>query len=440
MFVDEIWLEVAGGRGGSGAVSFRREKYVPRGGPDGGDGGDGGSVYLQADPGKHSFLDLHYRRRQRAGNGGNGAGGRRNGRRGTDLIIPVPLGTIAEDGRGFLGELTLPGQRLLVAAGGGGRTGNNAVCYCVAPGAAAGGKGTAGRRRRIYLELKLMAQGLVGFPNAGKSTLLSRILQPVHVWRLTPLPPLRPTWAWLTPGGKLCGSRFARPDRGAHQGAGLGHRFLRHVERNLVLLLSSISPPDAVPEPQPPTASSCGVETLQRKPRRISPRGGRKQARSDRGGGKPGEAARRGGRARRGPAGSARHFRGHRRRRAPLVRQLAVMVAAAARSLPEPGADAPAALRAAAGAPCVYLVKAEDAYIVSGRGSKGGRPTDFENEESLRRFQLYCRRSDLDDFCGKRRCRRGYNPNRQKNSIMSAMRRWEKSHDQEEGRITPRLD
>jgi GTP-binding protein len=405
VFVDEIWLEVAGGRGGSGAVSFRREKYVPRGGPDGGDGGDGGSVYLQADPGKHSFLDLHYRRRQRAGNGGNGAGGRRNGRRGTDLIIPVPLGTIARDEQGaFLGELTLPGQRLLVAAGGAGGRGNSRFVTASRRAPRLAEKGLPGEERRIYLELKLMAQvGLVGFPNAGKSTLLSRISAARPRVAPYPFTTTAPNLGVVDAGE---GESFVAADlpgliEGAHQGAGLGHRFLRHVERNLVLLFVIDLSPDAVPEPatayrQLLRELKLYNESLAAYPRVVA---GNKLDLTG--------AAENLEKLRAAVAEleedppavhgiSAATGAGV----APLVRQLAVMVAAQpARSLPEPGADAPAASARLRARPAFSLVKEEDAYIVSGPGiERAAARTDFENEESLRRFQLYCRRSGLDDF------------------------------------------
>ena len=262
MFVDEIWLEVAGGRGGSGAVSFRREKYVPMGGPDGGDGGDGGSVYLQADPEKHSFMDLRYRRRQRAGNGGDGAGGRRNGRRGADLIIPVPPGTIVKDDQGaFLGDLTAPGQKLLVAAGGAGGRGNRHFTSARRRAPRLAEKGLPGEERRINLELKLMAQvGLVGFPNAGKSTLLARISAARPRVAPYPFTTTAPNLGVVDAGE---GESFVVADlpgliEGRTKGRAWGTVFSGMWNATWSCFLSSISPRQPIPNRWLPTASCCG--------------------------------------------------------------------------------------------------------------------------------------------------------------------------------------
>ncbi len=251
IFVDEIWLEVSGGRGGNGALSFRREKYIPRGGPDGGDGGDGGSVFLIVDPSRHSFLDLRYRRRQRAAGGADGGTQKRHGRRGADLLIPVPPGTLVRDEQGrLLADLTLPDQKVKVAAGGEGGRGNSRFATSRHQAPRHAEKGLPGEERKIYLELKLLAQvGLVGFPNAGKSTLLARISSARPKIAGYPFTTLTPQLGIVETGG---GENFVVADlpgliTGAHRGAGLGHRFLRHVERNLLLLLVVDLAPGAQP-------------------------------------------------------------------------------------------------------------------------------------------------------------------------------------------------
>ena len=252
MFVDELELEVVGGRGGDGMVSFRREKYVPKGGPDGGDGGDGGSVYLLADPSKHSFLDLRYKRRLRAQSGVNGRTKNRHGALGADLFVPVPLGTIVYDEqKRLIADLIRPGQRALVAEGGKGGKGNARFASSRRRVPRLAEKGLPGTERIINLELKLMAQvGLVGFPNAGKSTLLGRISEAKPKTASYPFTTLTPNLGVVKVGDQ---GSFVMADmpgliKGAHRGAGLGHQFLRHVERNLLLLflidLSSEAHPD----------------------------------------------------------------------------------------------------------------------------------------------------------------------------------------------------
>lgn len=253
IFVDEIWLEVSGGRGGDGAVSFRREKFVPRGGPDGGDGGDGGSVFLVADPSKQSFLDLRYQRHQRAPSGTNGRTKNRYGRRGADLVIPVPPGTLVRNEEGdLLTDLAFPGKKVKVAAGGAGGRGNKRFATSRNQAPRHAEKGLPGEQRKIYLELKLLAQvGLVGFPNAGKSTLLSRITSARPKVADYPFTTLAPQLGLVETER---GESFVVADlpgliTGAHRGAGLGHRFLKHVERNLLLLMVIDLSPMARPEP-----------------------------------------------------------------------------------------------------------------------------------------------------------------------------------------------
>lgn len=253
MFVDELKLLVRGGRGGNGVVSFRREKYVPKGGPDGGDGGDGGSVYLWADLTKHSFLDLRYRHVLKAADGGHGRSKNRHGAAGADLLVPVPLGTVVRDEKqNVIADLTVPDQKALVARGGRGGKGNARFASSRRRVPRLAEKGLPGVERNIFLELKLMAQvGLVGFPNAGKSTLLSRITEAKPKVASYPFTTLTPNLGVVRVGD---GESFIVADlpgliEGAHEGAGLGHRFLRHVERNLLLLFLIDLSPGAHPDP-----------------------------------------------------------------------------------------------------------------------------------------------------------------------------------------------
>lgn len=253
MFVDEVQLEVKGGKGGDGAATFRREKYVPRGGPDGGDGGDGGSVYLWADSSRHSFLDLRYRRHLKAGKGSSGKGGRMNGRKGEDLLVPVPPGTTVKDKDGnIICDLTRSGQKVLVAAGGVGGRGNRSFKSSRRQSPRLAEKGAPGEEKLICLELKLISQvGLVGLPNAGKSTLLTRISAARPKIDSYPFTTMEPVLGVVEMGE---GQSFIAADlpgliEGAHRGAGLGHRFLRHVERNLILLLVIDLSPEASPDP-----------------------------------------------------------------------------------------------------------------------------------------------------------------------------------------------
>ncbi len=253
MFVDELEILVSGGRGGNGVVSFRREKYVPMGGPDGGDGGSGGSVIFWADPSKHSFLDLRNRRIVKAAPGEHGSGNNRQGAMGADYVVPVPPGTIVRDRDGnLLADLTMPGQKAVVARGGKGGKGNARFAGSRRRVPRMAENGLPGEEKAIFLELKLMAQvGLVGFPNAGKSTLLSRISAARPKVASYPFTTLFPNLGVVKAGED---SSFIVADlpgliEGAHEGAGLGHRFLKHVERNLLLLFLIDLSPDAHPGP-----------------------------------------------------------------------------------------------------------------------------------------------------------------------------------------------
>lgn len=241
-FKDRVRLYVSAGNGGDGCVAFRREKYVPRGGPSGGDGGRGGSVYIEATPQADSLLDLYYRPHQRAAHGGAGRNKDRHGRNGPDLVLPVPCGTLAQDHEtgDLIGEVLQEGERLLLAKGGRGGLGNIhfATPSNQAPREAT--PGAPGEVRTITLELKLVADAaLVGFPNAGKSTLLSRLTHAHPKVAAYPFTTLNPVIGTLQYEDfrTLTVADIPGLIDGAHAGAGLGHDFLRHIERTRMLVL-----------------------------------------------------------------------------------------------------------------------------------------------------------------------------------------------------------
>ena len=240
-FVDEATIKVAAGDGGNGCVSFRREKFIPFGGPDGGDGGDGGSVWLVADDSINTLVDFRYERSFRAGRGENGKGRNMTGARGEDLEIRVPVGTMVydEDTGELIGDLVEPGQRLEVAQGGWHGIGNARFKSSTNRAPRQSTPGTPGEQRTLRLELKLLADvGLLGLPNAGKSTLIRSISAARPKVADYPFTTLYPNLGVVRVGSH---QSFVVADipgliEGAAEGAGLGIRFLKHLARTRLLL------------------------------------------------------------------------------------------------------------------------------------------------------------------------------------------------------------
>jgi GTP-binding protein len=245
-FFDRAKINVTAGNGGNGSLHFRREKFVPMGGPDGGDGGRGGSVYLEANQGMNTLVDYHYHPHHKAKSGGAGAGQKMHGAKGDDLVLQVPVGTIIRDAEtnALIADLTEPGQRVMVARGGRGGLGNVHFATPTNQAPREAQRGEPGQEVALELELKLIADvGLVGYPNAGKSTLLSVVTQARPKIASYPFTTLVPNL-----GVAIVGDPTRRDDysfviadipgliEGAAQGVGLGHEFLRHVERTRLLL------------------------------------------------------------------------------------------------------------------------------------------------------------------------------------------------------------
>ena len=234
-FIDEATITIRSGDGGRGCVSFRREKFVPRGGPDGGNGGNGGSVFFVVDPALSTLLDFRYRDIHKAKRGLHGKGKNMTGRSGQDLLLAVPGGTViydAETGK-MLADLIKPGETYLAAKGGRGGRGNSSFTSSTNQTPETAEPGEPGVEQKLRLELKLIAKiGLVGLPNAGKSTLISRISRAKPKIADYPFTTLSPVLGVVSHKGE----EFVVADlpgliEGAHRGAGLGRRFLKHVER-----------------------------------------------------------------------------------------------------------------------------------------------------------------------------------------------------------------
>jgi GTP-binding protein len=241
MFIDQAEIFVYAGGGGHGCMSFRREKFIPRGGPDGGDGGDGGSVYFTSSDGVDTLLDFTGKHDWRAGRGGDGAGRNMTGKDGDDLYITVPTGTIVVDIERdvVLKDLARPGQTICVCRGGRGGKGNKHFATATNQTPRFAEQGKPGQERHIRLELKLIADvGLVGLPNAGKSTLLSRISSARPKVAPYPFTTLSPNLGIVELSDFR---RFVVADipgliEGSHAGQGLGHDFLRHIERTRMIV------------------------------------------------------------------------------------------------------------------------------------------------------------------------------------------------------------
>ena len=246
MFVDEAKIYVKAGDGGNGCVAFRREKYVPRGGPSGGDGGAGGNITLEANAHDNTLLRYRFNREFRADRGRHGEGSNCSGHSGADMVLQVPVGTVVTDEStgDRLADLTTPGQRVTVVHGGRGGRGNQHFAKPWHQAPRESEEGQPGEERHLLLELKLLADvGLVGFPNAGKSTLISRISAAHPKIADYPFTTLEPHLGVVSadgPAGKNAGRTFVVADlpgliEGAHEGAGLGTRFLKHIERTRLI-------------------------------------------------------------------------------------------------------------------------------------------------------------------------------------------------------------
>jgi GTP-binding protein len=236
--IDLVAIHISSGSGGNGASGFRREKFVPRGGPDGGDGGGGGDVIFQADTGLTTLAHFRHRNFYKAESGKPGAGGKRHGSNGQDLVLKVPLGTVIQGDDGESWDLNEAGMRVAVAKGGDGGRGNARFANSIRQAPNFAERGLPGEERSLRLELKLLADvGLIGLPNAGKSTLLRAVSHAMPDVGDFPFTTLEPVLGVVDMGLNA----FVMADlpgliEGAHEGVGLGHQFLRHVERTRVLV------------------------------------------------------------------------------------------------------------------------------------------------------------------------------------------------------------
>jgi len=238
MFTDEAKIIIKAGKGGDGRVSFRHEKYAPKGGPDGGDGGRGGDAFIICDEAVHTLSDFARKKVFTAEDGENGRPRKQKGRDGADLILAVPPGTLAQENGKILADFKKPGQKILLASGGRGGWGNVHFKSATRQSPAFANKGTPGEERNLDLELKLIADiGLIGLPNSGKSTLLSRISNARPKIAAYPFTTLEPNLGVA----RIHQKEFVVADipgliEGASKGRGLGDRFLRHIERTNVLI------------------------------------------------------------------------------------------------------------------------------------------------------------------------------------------------------------
>jgi GTP-binding protein len=240
-FIDYAEIVVKGGNGGRGCISFRREKYVPKGGPDGGDGGKGGSVFIQVDPHMTTLLDFHYKRHYKAENGEHGKGALKHGKNGKDILIKVPPGTIINDldTKKIIADLTKKDQTVVVAQGGKGGRGNAHFKSSTMQSPRKSEPGTKGEERKLSLELKLLADvGIAGQPNVGKSTLLSKLSSARPKIADYPFTTLVPNLGMVKLGDH---QSFVLADipgliEGASQGKGLGIQFLQHIQRTKLIL------------------------------------------------------------------------------------------------------------------------------------------------------------------------------------------------------------
>ena len=241
MFIDFTEVELLAGNGGKGAVHFRREKYIPKGGPDGGDGGRGGHIVFKADANLHTLQDVRYRRKYKADDGGGGGGSRKTGKNGQDVIVRVPVGTIIrnKENSDVVADLIDNGESIIICKGGIGGKGNIRFKTSTNRAPRKAQPGLPGETGHFEIELKILADvGLVGLPNAGKSTLLSRISAARPKIADYPFTTLEPNLGIVKYGDY---SSFVMADipgliEGASAGKGLGHQFLKHIERNKILL------------------------------------------------------------------------------------------------------------------------------------------------------------------------------------------------------------